>query len=242
MLEQSTSSASCACVKPRFCRNISVILGVQYNTEKIAASKRNAHGVNQYTVEYQAESIEAPDSTENKHKTAVRIADEHHISYATVQKYSNYSRSIDEIAKHEPKLVAKILSGNYKISHKNVIELAKLTPEEIRRVNLLIDSNSVPFVQYKRTRSVITPSRTEASVTDEPQEPSVKDMPAFDPDAEISSLTLTIPSWSSSIERTRSRADLSIISPVAKNRLIGALQSLQDTVDKMLRAVKDEEK
>lgn len=123
-----------------------------------------------------------------------------------------------------------------------MIELAKLTPEEIRRVNLMIDSNYVPFVQYKRTRSIITPSRTETSVTDEPQEPSVKDMPAFDPDAEISSLTLTIPSWSSSIERTRSRADLSIISPVAKNRLIGALQSLQDTVDKMLRAVKDEEK
>lgn len=96
----------------------------------------------------------------------MRIADEHHISYATVQKYSNYSRSLDEIAKHKSKLVAKILSGNCKISHKNVIELAKLTPEEIRRVNLMIDSNSVPFVQYKRTRSVITPSRTETSVTD----------------------------------------------------------------------------
>lgn len=228
-------------------RNISeetrkYLIGVQYNTEKIAAGKRNARGVNQYTVEDQSEPMEEVDSTENKHKTAARIADEHHIAYATVQKYSNYSRALDEIAKHEPKLVAKILSGNYKISHKNVIELAKLTPEEIRRVNRRIDSNSALFVQYKRTRSVITPSRTETSVTDEPQGPSVKDMPAFDPDAEISSLTLTIPSWSSSIERTRSRADLSIISPVAKNSLIGALQSLQDTVDEMLKAVKEAEK
>lgn len=218
------------------------LIGIQYNAEKIAAGKRNARGVNQYTVAEQAEPIEEPDSTEMKHKTAARIADEHHISYATVKKYSNYSRALGEIAKHEPKLVAKILSGNYKISHNNVIELAKLTPEEIRRVNRRIDSNSAPFAQYKRTRSAITPSRTEIPATDEPQGPSVKDMPAFDPDAEINSLTLTIPSWSSSIERTRSRADLSIISPVAKNRLIGALQSLQDTVDEMLKAVKEAEK
>ena len=228
-------------------RNISeetrkYLIGIQYNTEKIAASKRNARGVNQYTVEDQVEPIDELDTTEIKHKTAARIADEHHISYATVQKYSNYSRALDEIAKHEPRLVAKILSGNYKISHKNVIELAKLTPEEIRKVNRRIDSNTVPFVQYKRTRSAITPSRSESMATDEPPGPSVKDMPAFDPDAEISSLTLTIPSWSSSIERTRGRADLSIISPVARNRLIGALQSLQDTVSEMLSAVKEAEK
>lgn len=228
-------------------RNISeetrkYLIGVQYNTEKIAASKRNARGVNQYTAEDKFGSIDEPDVAGIRHKTAERIAEENHISHATVQKYSNYSRALDEIAKHEPKLVAKIMSGNYKISHKNVIELAKLTPEEINRVNRRIDSNSAPFVQYKRTRSVISSGHSENSASAEQQRPSVKDMPAFDPDAEISSLTLTIPSWSSSIERTRNRADLSIISPVAKNRLIGALQTLQDTVDEMLKAVKEEGK
>lgn len=228
-------------------RNISeetrkYLIGIQYNTEKIAASKRNARGVNQYTVEDQTPPIDEPDVAEIRHKTAERIAEEHHISHATVQKYSNYSRALDEIAKHEPKLVSKILSGNYKISHKNVVELAKLTPEEIRRVSRRIDSNSAPFVQYKRTRSAIAPSRTETTAAEESQRPSVKDMPAFDPDAEISSLTLTIPSWSSSIERARNRADLSIISSVAKSRLIGALQTLQDTVDEMLKAVKEEGK
>lgn len=228
-------------------RNISdetrkYLIGVQYNTEKIAASKRNVRGVNQYTVEDHAEPIEEPNAREVKHKTAARIAEEHHVSYATVQKYSNYSKALDEITKHEPKLVSKILSGNYKISHKNIVELAKLTPEEIRRVNRKIDTNSAPFVQYKRTRSAIVPTRTDTTTAAEQQGPSVKDMPAFDPDAEISSLMLTIPSWSSSIERTRSRADLSIISPVAKSRLISALQSLQDTVNDMLMAVKETEK
>ena len=83
--------------------------------------------------------------------------------------------------------------------------------------------------------------RREAIPSDEPQGPSVKAMPAFDPDAEISSLTLTIPSWSSSIERTRNTANLSIVSSKARNNLIVALGRLQDTVDEMLSAIKEDE-
>ena len=218
------------------------LIGIQYNTEKIAASKRNARGVNQYTVDDHFNPTGELNETEITHRTAERIAEEHHISHATVQKYSKYSKALDEIAKHEPRLVTKILSGNYKISHKNIVELAKLTPEEIRRVNRRIESNSAPFVQYKRTRSAISSRRSETPVATESQGPSVKDMPAFDPDAEISSLTLTIPSWSSSIERTRSRADLSIVSTDARNILIGALLSLQDTVSEMLTAIKEVKK
>lgn len=227
-------------------RNISeetrkYLIGMQYQTEKIAASKRNARGVNQYTVEDHHDPADTELTlSEITHRTAERIAEEHHISHGTVQKYANYSRALDEISKHEPKLAAKILSGNYKISHKNVVELSRLSLEEMKRVNRRIDHSSAPFVQYKRTRTVINNGKREPEIPDEPQGPSVKDMPAFDPDAEISSLTLTIPSWSSSIERTRNSANLSIVSSNARNRLIGALQSLQNTVDEMLTAIKED--
>lgn len=227
-------------------RNISeetrkYLIGMQYQTEKIAASKRNARGVNQYTVDdhYHGEDVELT-AAEITHRTAERIAEEHHISHGTVQKYANYSRALEEIGKHEPKLVTKILSGNYKISHKNVVELSKLSPEEIRRVNRKIDRNPAPFIQYKKTRTVINNGRRESEIPDEPQGPSVKDMPAFDPDAEISSLALTIPSWLSSIDRTRNTANLSIVSSNARNRLIGALHNLQDKVDEMLSAIKED--
>lgn len=228
-------------------RNISdetrkYLIGMQYQTEKIAASKRNARGVNQYTPEDHYDATAAVLTPSDIHqRTAARIAEEHHISHGTVQKYANYSRAIDEISKHEPKLTTKILSGNYKISHKNVVELSKLSPEEMKRVNRRIDRSSAPFVQYKRTRTVINSGKRDHDAPDEPQGPSVKDMPSFDPDAEISSLTLTIPSWSSSIERTRSSADLSIVSSGARNQLIEALQSLQDAVDGMLTAIQEDD-
>jgi hypothetical protein len=67
--------------------------------------------------------------------------------------------------------------------------------------------------------------------------PSVKDMPVFDPDAEITALALTVPSWCSSIERTRVKVDLSIVSGVAKNKLVAALNSLQNQIAHMLSAI-----
>lgn len=227
-------------------RNISeetrkYLIGIRYHTEKIAASKRNARGVDRYTdddlidTDMTSEDIEM----QLKRRTAEKIADENHISHSTVQKYAIYSKAIGVIGRHEPKLVSKILSGAYKISHDNVIKLSKRTPEEIRWVNRKIDQNPEPFIQYKRTQNALHTGKRAAIPPEGTQRPSVKDMPAFDPDAEISSLTLTIPSWSSSIERTRSTANLSIVSPKARNNLINALYALQNTVEEMLSAIKE---
>lgn len=229
-------------------RNISdetrkYLIGVQYHTEKIAASKRNSRGVNQYTSEDFIDPELPPAVYERQltHRTAERIAEENHISHATVQKYAIYSKALDEIGKHEPELVKKILSGAYKISHENVVELSRRTPEEIRRVNRKIDRNPQPFIQYKRTRNAIKTGYREPIPPEDPLKPTVKDMPEYDPDAAISSLILTIPSWSSSIDRTRKTAKLSDISPKARSNLIDALHRLYDSVDEMLAAIEEED-
>ena len=65
-------------------------------------------------------------------------------------------------------------------------------------------------------------------------------MPQYDPDAEITGLTLTIPSWASSIERTRSSTNLDVVSNTARNKLIDALNKLQDKVSEMLTAIKED--
>lgn len=68
---------------------------------------------------------------------------------------------------------------------------------------------------------------------------TVKDMPAYDPDAEISSLTLTIPSWISSIDRTLSIANFNKISNKAKTKLQNELKNLEYTVNTILLAVEE---
>lgn len=69
--------------------------------------------------------------------------------------------------------------------------------------------------------------------------PSIKNMPDFDPDAEVSSLNLTIPSWISFIKNTQAVTDFSLISDKAKNNLIDMLSNLKDTADVMLNILKE---
>lgn len=223
-------------------RNISeetrrFLIGKQYDAEKMATRIKNPMGMNQYTGEGVAPA-NVPDYSKSHHApthTAVRIAKENNIARGTVEKYAIYSRALDTLAQKEPDIVPKILSGQYKIAHKNVVELSKLNPSEIRRVGRRLEKMQEPLVRFNKIRDAITaPPDTEQ--IDDPA-PSIKDMPAFDPDADINVLSLTIPSWSSSISRVRTKTDLSIVSDEAKSGLIRELQSLMTCIKDMLAAI-----
>ena len=84
-----------------------------------------------------------------------------------------------------------------------------------------------------------------ADTDEEPVEPMqetlplIKITPMHDPDAEIAGLTLTVPSWVSSIERARNNADMNAASTGAKSRLEEALLSLQEKVSEMLSDIRE---
>lgn len=230
-------------------RNISeetkkYLIGVQYHSEKIVASKRNARGINQYNFEdFNKDEMTSEEIERHIGKrTAERVAEEHHVAHGTVQKYALYSSALDKIGEHEPELVKRILSGDVKISHRNVLEVSKFEPKDIRKFHRYVKKHPEKFVRYSNTRNAMSTGRRELDPTKIPMGPSVKDMPAFDPDAEISSLTLTIPSWANSIERAKTKADLTIVSDKARANLISALYNLQNCVDGMLDAIKEEDK
>jgi len=223
-------------------RNISeetrkFLIGKQYDAEKIASRIKNPTGTNQFSDEDGGLSI-APDYAKSHHApshTAVRIAKENNITRGTVEKYAIYSRALDTLAQKEPDIVPKILSGQYKIAHKNVVELSKLNPSEIRRVGRRLKKMQEPLVQFNRIRDAIWKPATSVQ-TDEPAL-SIKDMPAFDPDADINVLSLTVPSWSSSINRVRTKTDLTIVSDKAKASLIHELRALMECINDMLAAI-----
>lgn len=216
------------------------LIGMQYESEKIVATKRNAQGINQHSnVSRQAERDGIQNDAMSRHQTAQKIAEEHHISNGSVQKYAVYTRALEEIGKAAPALVPKILSGHYKISHKNIVDLSKMSPADIKKVARKIELSQKPFVQYHASRGEIQQSVGYTPVS-APSVPTIKDMPKYDPDAEITGLTLTIPSWASSIDRTRSKADFENISDNARNKLSGALQNLMEAINEMLSAIKED--
>lgn len=87
--------------------------------------------------------------------------------------------------------------------------------------------------------------RAYADTDEEPVEsmqetlPLIKIPPMHDPDAEIAGLTLTVPSWVSSIERARNNADMNAASTSAKSKLEEALLSLQEKVSEMLSEIRE---
>ena len=226
-------------------RNISeetrkYLIGKKYEAEKTIGA-RNLEGHNQYV------------STPNRepsaiNKTAHRIGDEYHISHNTVYKYGTYAAALDKIAAKDKAIAEKILSGQMRISHENVLELSYLPGEDIKKLKGLFENPDGNHISYADIRHELqwkksSPRRNGGS-NDLRCKPSVtaeiKQMPAYDPDAELSSLTLTIPSWVSSITRAFNASDLSLITPSASSKLHKQLTSLRNTINTYLETISED--
>ena len=217
-------------------------IGKQYESEKIISRKQSIYRDSREDCSRLPYETFIPEPgtrvVETRKKTAARIAEENQISHGTVEKYSLYSRAIEEIKSKEPQMAAKILSGRYKVSHNSVLTLSKRSADEIRELNKRLERSQHPFAQYQTTRQEIQRMKPK-SKPDREKQPSVKDMPEFDPDAEVVGLTLTIPSWSSSIDRIV-HSNLEIVSDSARERLHKALIELQESIVIMISAIKEE--
>ena len=84
------------------------------------------------------------------------------------------------------------------------------------------------------------PPKNSSAAPPIPARPSVKDMPAFDPDAPAVELSLTVPSWTSSIKRAQKNIDAEVVSDRAKEKLREVLGELIDTAAEILMLIKEE--
>lgn len=210
-------------------RNISedtkrYLIGKRYEAEKVINARKNPKGINQYTVQNSNQKIS------NRERTATALAREYNVASATVRKYAYYSRTIDKLAKKNPELVSEIFKGNIKISYESICKLNKKQKETLKNIKKEIDKKTQKNISYSELRKII-PERSVNQI-----QVKVKETPIYDPDADISSLSYTIPAWVSSIERTFSLVDFNKITPQARSRVQGELKKLKETIDIMLEA------
>lgn len=223
------------------------LIGSQYEAEisANAAAIIQEHGgsshrsaENSFDMPYIDETNSSHIST-SMHAIARQIGSEHHIAWNTVRKYRLYMKALEEIRSKTPSVVPLILSGQYKISHKNIIRLSSLNPKQIEDVIGRLNQQQQSFVRYKNSRMEIQGFMNQ--IGNNPLEPrtTVKDMPPFDPDAEIIALTLTIPSWIGSVERIKKGKDLCAITQRARNQLSSALYDLQKSLSGLIDTLKE---
>nr|WP_319489248.1 hypothetical protein [uncultured Caproiciproducens sp.] len=213
------------------------LIGKRYETEKILGV-HNVAGINQHTKkEVGANNLPESPFGVTARRTRERLATEYNISHATVLNYGHYSRALDSLSTVVPKITPKILSGKIKISQDNIAYLSQLANQEVIRLKQLVSEDASQLGSSAEIHRLFPSKQAKAPLSIPPG--SIKDMPSYDPDAEISSLALTIPSWVSSINRVKSASNLGNTTDHARGRLVEELSSLKETIDYMLAVIKE---
>jgi len=221
------------------------LVGKRYEAEKRIGA-RNASGNNQYTTANEdSPQIEGrAKEPYSKHGVSVAIGKQYRLSHATVERYGRYAQAVDKLAEVDPSIVPHILGGRVQIGQENIIDLSNLNERQIRAVTATVPPAYDYHLSRERIIAALKQDKNSTSteiekLEDEPVE-SVKKMPTYDPDAEIASLTLTIPSWRTSIERIRSFPDMQNVSSAAKAFLRRELSSLRSTIEDLVSTIEEE--
>lgn len=219
-------------------RNISeetrrYLIGKQYGLERLARKQPNVNGSNQCKRRSNGER------GESFRRTVQKISEKYNVSTGAVQKYAVFSKALDTVGKAAPELPGKVLSGIFKISHENLVALSRMPPEKIRRIGSKLEDPRHPFTSYRETRKEFTGKGEEPMALKQERLPLIKVMPKHDPDAELTGLTLTVPSWVSSMERARNHAVMNAASTGARSRLEEALLALQEKITEMLSDIRE---
>ena len=193
-------------------RNISLetrkyLIGKRYEAEKIVQSCKNINGHNQYS----SLLPRAENGYKGRNKTPIRLGEVYNISHNTVKVYSKFAKSIDYLAENDAELCDEVMKGKVKLSTKDVNNILAHPNTKIKEIKQ----------KSKEKEKKIT----------------IKDMPEFDPDAEIMSLAYTIPSWIDSVEHVLNKQDYNLVSENAKKKLKEALHNLKYTADTMILAM-----
>ena len=217
------------------------LIGKRYEMEKKLNEQRNASGINQHTKkEVWHQNGAKPQIGEKAERTRERLGREYHIGKTTVERYSTYAGALDAIAKAAPELHKKLLAGQVKMTQEKIIEISKLPQSEIQLIEAELPTDSTELVRYMDARGMIPKNIPNKELLERMQFGGIKKTPKYNPDAEVTSLTLTIPSWASSINRVLAIAKFAEVSDGAKKNVAAELQKLKTVVDTFLTAIGEE--
>lgn len=161
---------------------------------------------------------------------------------SSVQKFVTYAKAIDYLQSVSPALVIKILDGNIRLSMENTIRLSHKEISEIFRIAELLSNKDTKVADIfpcreSKTRKALRRKLATVPVSGKPA--TIKDIPAYDPDALASSLSYTIPSWVNTIERVFMNVDFCTISVKARYKLRKELVILADTAGIMIDTLRE---
>jgi hypothetical protein len=190
------------------------LIGKRYQAEKVYEAP-NSSGYNQYSEH---------DSNEGtlRSRTAIKLGAEYH----------------DIMYRKAPDIIRLVMEGKIRISQENMIELSKLTDDTVKQMHDKIIKSEGDVLKHYFDKRHITRNDNGYDISSIAKT-SIKDMPKYDPDAELESLALTIPSWISSIKRVQDTAEIRMTTFAAKFKLTDALIDLVNAAKDMIKRLEE---
>lgn len=215
------------------------LIGKRYDAEKAACQLRNRTGKNQHSVD----DLRLVGNNDRiiARWTSRRLADEYNLSHATVERYGEFSRSLDRIEKEKPGILSTLLSGRYRVSQQNLSTLSKMPKESMDMVvdKLREAENEKGAIPLHAASAIIAPEEDETHPAEKPHlEMKIKEMPAYNPDSEMNGLVLTIPTWIDMITRLTG-VSVRCASGKAKASMMKALTDLMRAITRLQQEMED---
>jgi len=177
----------------------------------------------------------------NNQLTRVQIAQNSGYVKDTLKQFIRYTNAIAYIQKIFPDIATDILSGRTKLGLKTTILLSKQPPDNIPAIMKRIEAEDTPIrmiITEQIKNSVACPN--DNSNKDSPK--SIKDIPCYDPDAQVTGLTYTIPSWVKAIDRVHISENLNQVSRPARNKLSKELINLKSVANALIELIAEVQK
>ena len=231
---------SVICRNQMICYNITpemkkYLIGQMYRAELI---------INKYN-QYKSSSNNKTSKSKNKddHIQSAQIADwvgQHcGVSGASVSKYSAYSKAIDNFFGRKTISAIDILLGKIKLSSECITKLSRMSDTDIEYLEYLFHEDYYRFAGYIFMGGETNRPSYSSQSKIKPTDALIKQMPKHDPDAMITSLSLTIHSWINSIQRAIASSDIDKVSETAKTKLCTQLNDLKNIITKTLAMLEE---
>ena len=162
------------------------------------------------------------------------IGSDYGLSGASVCKYASYARAMDILSDMTSISSTDIMLGKNKISVEDIIKLSKMSDSDIRYLKLLFHENFYKLAGYVVISGKLSNQHSQPRIIKNTAPALIKQMPEHDPDSMITSLSLTISSWISFIQKTMATSDIRTVSGSAKANLSNKLTELKNIITETL--------
>ncbi len=170
--------------------------------------------------------------------TIMDLAEEYNIHRNEPKHYGDLSKVLDMIDELEPAVFQAFIQEEIKMSINRIIELGDADPRDIHATvrKLLARIQSAAMKPHSRMNQQQKEKRRNL-IAERPLSVGIKEMPTYDPDAEVRGLALTVTTWIMMLERKMGKLNLGSASTEVKEQLSKNLRAMDAELEKAIRVV-----